>query len=163
MKELIELANLLIEKDKKISELETSLKKEKEDARRLREESIPDYMNEMGVSEIKLSNGFTVNIKDEVYCAIPASRRQEAYDWLTDHDFDSIIKTNVTSLFGKGEIENALALFERLRDEDLNVNLTQEVHPQTLKAFLKGQLQNGADIPLELFGARPVQTAKISS
>ena len=41
--------------------------------------------------------------------------------------------------------------------------LDQGVHAQTLKAFLKEQLSKGANIPLELFGARPVWTAKITN
>jgi hypothetical protein len=42
------------------------------------------------------------------------------------------------------------------------MTLDRNVHPQTLKSFVKEQLQKEVvEIPLELFGARPVQTAKV--
>jgi hypothetical protein len=48
----------------------------------------------------------------------------------------------------------------------LDPMLERGVHPQTLKAFLREQLsktrEEGDDIPLDLFGARPVWVSKIT-
>ena len=56
-----------------------------------------------------------------------------------------------------------MRLSERLRAMGLQPSLDQSVHAQTLKAFLKEQLAMGTNIPLDLFGARPVWTAKLSN
>ena len=52
-------------------------------------------------------------------------------------------------------------LMNYLQDGGLTVKFNESVHAQTMKAFLKEQIAKGSDIPLDLFGARPVWVATV--
>ena len=67
----------------------------------------------------------------------------------------------MVAAFGKGESEQALQLCAELQAKGVAAQFEQTVAPQTLKAFLREQLAAGTDLPLELFGARPVWTTKL--
>lgn len=161
--DMASLARALLDADQEVDNAEQELKDAKEKARVLREETIPSAMQELGLEELKLSTGQKLSIKQEVYASIPAANKVQAYDWLNDHGFGGLIKVEVTAQFGKGEQEEAVRLSEQLRAMGLQPSLDQSVHAQTLKAFLKEQLAMGTNIPLDLFGARPVWTAKLSN
>lgn len=163
LNELSQLAHLLVQAEADIDNAETQLKHLKENARRLREESIPSAMQELELTSVTLSSGEKVKVGLEVYAAIPQASRDEAFDWLTTNGFDGIIKTEVSMNFGRGELQRATQLAQQLRAAGHEASLTQNVHPQTLKAFLKEQLGAARPVPLDLFGARPVMTAKVTT
>ena len=160
--EMAVLARQLIEADANVKAMEEELKEAKEAARKLREEDIPCAMQEIGLSSFTMDTGEKVRIAQEVYASIPADRKPEAFKWLLDNNFGDLIKTEVAVAFGRGEVDDAHNLVRALKDEGLDASCSESVHPQTLKAFLKEQVASGAAVPLELFGARPVWTAKIS-
>lgn len=191
--EMTAAARLLLDAEEATAKADEELKARKETERKLREETIPGMFAELGVEKLTLSDGSTFSCTQEVYAAIPAPRREEAYSWLEENGFGGLIKTNVEIPFGKGELELARELLDRLATElgVTNGTILREVHPQTLKAFLKerlaaeaesaieeeGEFSEGevaaadpdqgapavAKIDLELFGARPVMTAKVKS
>lgn len=160
---MAELARALVEADTGVDEAEGALKDAKERARVLREETIPAAMQEMGLEEVKLETGQKISIKQDVYASVPAASKGQAYDWLNEHGFGGLIKVEVSTTFAKGEQEQAIQLHKQLAEQGLQPDLDQSVHAQTLKAFLREQIAAGNNIPLDLFGARPVWTAKITS
>ena len=157
------LARALVDADVFVKEMEANLQDAKERARVLREETIPSAMQELGLEEIKLETGQKLSVKQDVYASIPAAYKAAAYQWLEDNGFGAIIKTDVTVQYGKGELEKAQELFDELISRNMAPDLTQNIHAQTLKAFLREQISAGTAIPLDLFGARPVWTAKLSN
>jgi len=161
--DMTSLARALVEADDSVRLADEELKAAKERARILREETIPGAMQELGIEELKLSTGQKLSIKQEVYASIPAANKYMAFDWLTEHGFGGLIKVEVITQFGKGELHEAEQLAVQLRDLGLQPMLDQSVHPQTLKAFIKEQLASGANFPLDMFGARPVFVAKITN
>lgn len=163
LSEMAELARALVDADKDVDKVEQDLKDAKERARVLREETIPAAMQEMGLEEVKLETGQKISIKQDVYASIPAASKGQAYDWLNEHGFGGLIKVEVSATFAKGEQDAALELHKQLQQQGLQPDLDQSVHAQTLKAFLREQIAAGNNIPLDLFGARPVWTAKISN
>lgn len=163
LSEMAELARALVDADKDVDKVEQDLKDAKERARVLREETIPAAMQEMGLEEVKLETGQKISIKQDVYASIPAASKGAAYDWLNEHGFGGLIKVEVSATFAKGEQDAALELHKQLQQQGLQPDLDQSVHAQTLKAFLREQIAAGNNIPLDLFGARPVWTAKISN
>lgn len=163
LEDMAQLARALVDADVEVDKADQALKDAKEAARMLREETIPSAMQEMGLEEVKLNTGQKISIKQEVYASIPAANKNQAYDWLNEHGFGGLIKMEVATQFAKGEQENAVTLLKTLQNMGLQPTLDQNVHAQTLKAFLKEQLARGTNIPLDLFGARPVWTAKISN
>ena len=154
--EMKALIDLLIVKDRDVEEKEAALKKTKEDARKLREEIIPCALQELGLTKLVLDSGEAITLSQEVYASIPAQSKNYAFDWLTDNGFGGLIKVDVITSFSKGEYQQAYTLNGDLNGRGLCSKVTQTVHPQTLKAFLKEQIAKGAPVPLDLFGAMPV-------
>ena len=159
--EMTALARALVDADSAVEEAETTLKRTKEVARILREETIPSAMQELGIEKLELSTGQKITISQEVYASIPAASKDEAHHWLETNGFGGLIKVGVTTQYGKGERDEALKLFSELQGRGLSAKFDESVHAQTLKAFLREQISSGNNVPLELFGARPVWTAKI--
>jgi hypothetical protein len=159
--EMTELARALVEADNTVKTDEALLKASKEKARILREETIPSKMHELGLTSLELDSGEKITVQQEVYASIPVANRPAAFEWLNNHGFGGLIKVNLTIPFSKGEKGDAIELGDKLKNQGFNVDLEESVHSQTLKAFIKDELSKGNNVPLELFGARPVQTAKI--
>lgn len=157
------LARALVDADAAVEQAEVNLKDAKERARVLREETIPSAMQELGLEEIKLDTGQKLSVKQDVYASIPSDKKEEAYNWLDANGFGGLIKVEVKTDYPKGEAQAALQLFQELQDRGLNAQYGQNVHAQTLKAFLREQIAAGSNVPLDLFGARPVWTAKLSN
>ena len=157
------LAAALIEAESACAAAEEALAAAKEKARFLREESLPSALQELGVEAITLDSGMKLAVKQEVYASIPAENKPGAFAWLNEHGYGGLIKLAVECEFGKGEQERAAALAESMREQGLSARVDESVHPQTLKAFLREQISKGAPVPLELFGARPVWTTKITT
>jgi 16S rRNA C1402 N4-methylase RsmH len=156
------MARAMIDAQKNVEETETAFKEAKARLRYISEESIPAMLIELGIKSIKLEDGSGLSIKHEVYAQIPLENRQNAFEWLNDNGFGGLIKTEVSIKYGKGERELARCLSNDLKDKGLNSSFKEDVHAMTLKAFLKEQMAKGTDIPLCLFGARPVWTTKIT-
>lgn len=162
LQEIQQMCAMLLEADRSVEQQEKSLAAAKEYSRNLREESIPMAMQELSIESITLTSGEKFSISLEVYASIPAANKTAALDWLEQHDFGGLIKTELTSTFGKGELERAQAAQDLLDQFGYTTELTRNVHTQTLKAFLKEQLAKaGNNVPLDLFGARPTWSTKI--
>lgn len=159
--EMSAMVSALLNAEAEVEKAEERLKMAKEVARVIREETIPSAMQELGLQNIVLDTGQSVKVVQEVYASIPESNKQQAYNWLETNNFGGIIKCDVVVPFGKGEKQDAQHLMEQIATMGYNSSYKESVHAQTLKAFLKEQLAAGTDIPLDLFGARPVWTAKI--
>jgi hypothetical protein len=124
-------------------------------------EFIPDIMDALGMTEFKLVDGSTVSVKNEVQCSLSEERKADAFTWLTEHQFDGIIKTKVISEFGKDEIELAKTALEILIKAGYAAKMDRAIHPMTLKAFVKEQLEKGTNIPITTFGIFEFKQAKI--
>lgn len=160
---ITKLAQLLQEQKNAVLSLTDQLAAAKLDARRTEEEDLPELMREIGLTEIKLEDGSSVKVIDEVDCAITEANRFAAHTWLIAHDFGGIIKTAITIEFDRNEQEVAADAAQKIQ-ELLNREalVSEKIHPQTLKSFVKEQLQKGTPIPQELFGLRPYAKAKLT-
>lgn len=173
--ELTAAAQMLVDAEKKTSEADQALKQAKEKERVLREETLPGMMQELGVKKMALEDGSEITVAQEVYASVPADRKETAWAWLEANNFGGLIKTEVQVAFGKGELEEARKLLDDLATIGItNGTISRDVHPQTLKAFLKEQLASPKTeldeeelaagmslLNMEMFGARPVMTAKV--
>ena len=146
------LAQLLVEQQQTVAELERELKERKAELRRTETEDLPQLMTELGLTELTLKDNSKVAVKEEVDAKITEKTRAEALKWLLDNDYGGIIKTVVAMEFGRGEHDNAAAIAHHLQqDEGLPVQLKEDVHHSTLKAFVKERLEAGVDVPFDLF------------
>ena len=156
------LVEAMLDADTEVEIATRNLEIAKEHLRLIREETIPSAMQELGLTELKLTDGRKLSVKQDVYASIPANEKREAYSWLDRNGFGGLIKVDVKIAYGKGDISEAKSLFNELSNRGLGVELSENIHSQTLKAFLREQLSLGSDIPLDTFGARPIWTAKVS-
>lgn len=123
---------------------------------------IPTIMKTLGLEEFKLTDGSKVTVKEDVKCGLTEERKPAAFDWLREHEFDGIIKTGLTLSFGKGEQDAVKKAMETLHEAGFEPSVSEGVHPQTLKSFVKEQLEAGTNLPLETFGVFEYKVAKIA-
>jgi hypothetical protein len=162
LEQLTVLSRMLIDAGKKRDEAESAMKLAKENERRLREEAIPLMMLEIGIKSIKLNDGSTVEASTEIYASIPQAKKQQAFKWLEENNFSGLIKTQVEINFPRGEHEIAKKWLHFLKvNKEMDAEMSETIHPMTLKAFIKEQIKDGTPIPLELFGAMVVDTTKV--
>jgi len=155
------LARTIRDKEERISFLEQSLKEEKKTLMKLTDEEMPSMLAEIGMSSFALDDGSTVEVKQTYGASILVDKRPEAYEWLRDNGYDDIIKNTVACQFGRGEDDQASAFAAFAQQQGYDPNQKTEVHPQTLRAFVKERCEAGEDFPMELFGAWVGQRAVI--
>jgi len=165
-KQLKQLAMLVEEQlnaEEQVEYAEAALKIAENALRRIAEVDLPEFLRECGVQEMKLTDGTSVKVKNELYLHISQERRGEAYRWLEGHELGGLIKTEVVVPFARGMIEKAREAVEGLRKRyGADVSLDQTVNAQSLKAALKEVIAAGKiDVPLELFGAQSVDRSII--
>ena len=138
--------------EKEIKDLEEQLKETKSRHRAVSELELPEAMQEANLAEIVLTSGAKITVKPFYKGYISADHLEDAMAWLVDNNHGSLIKNEVTIKFGKDEDEKANKTVESLKQQGLDPNVKQGVHPQTLNAFIKEQIIGGKDIPAETFG-----------
>ena len=149
--------------EREIDDLEKSLNERKEQQRKLLEESIPNMLGELGMKDFTMSDGSKITVKPFYSASIKEENRAQAYEWLRDNGHDDIIKNTVSVRFGRGEDELCDTLLNLLREQNYPVEQAQKIEPQTLKAWVREQVERGNAIPTELFGLYVGQKATIKS
>lgn len=158
---LAEKAAELNQLNNKLEDLNRQAKDVSLEIKRMNEEIIPNYMQELGLSEIKLSNGAKVTVKQQIFASIKKENEGQAFQWLEDHGHGDLIKTELKVNFGKGELDKAHNLRLVLRDMDIDAAVKPTVHWQTLRAFAKEQMEKGVQLPEDLIPTHVVPTAVI--
>jgi hypothetical protein len=157
------LAKRAKELEKEIEELETVTKERKEQQRKLLEDTIPAMLSELGMKSFKMADGSLIDVKPFYSASIREENRAKAYEWLRNNGFDDIIKNTVSVRFGRGEDGLCDTLLNQLREQNYPVEQAQKIEPQTLKAWVREQVERGNEFPTELFGAYVGQKATIKS
>jgi len=161
LKSVAAIARTIASKEEQLAQLEAQVKETKKELLKLTDEDLPGLLHEMGLAKFALEDGSEVSVKPTYGASIKVDNREAAFEWLRTNGYDDIIKNSVSCSFGRGEDELA-AQFSRMAAEQGYVpeNKT-EVHPQTLKAWVKERVENGEEFPMELFGAYVGQRAFI--
>ena len=144
-----------------VEDAEAALKAAKDRLNRLQLEDVPQLMIEVGVVDFVTDDGYHVTLSEEVKASITNANAPGAHKWLTDNGFGGLIKTFVGVPFAASERDSALALREQLEADKYDPELTERVHPSTLKAFVKERLEAGDEIPFDLFSIHPFNKAKL--
>jgi len=155
------LAREIRDKEIRIAELEALLKEEKRLMLKLTDEELPNIFSEMGLSKLALDDGSQIEVRPTYGASILVDNRPAAYDWLRENGYDDIIKNSVTCSFGRGEDDQASAFASFAEQQGYLPEQKTEIHPQTLRAFVKERCENGDEFPMELFGAFVGQRATI--
>lgn len=136
-----------------ISVMEGLLKDKKKALLEITDGQLPDALEHMGLEKFTLTDGSEIATKVFYGASIPRDRRDEAYEWLRDHEFGDLVKNNVTVTFGRGEDETAKEFIELCGAQGFMPNQSEKVEPMVLKAWLRERVEAGDPIPLDLFGA----------
>ena len=108
-------------------------------------------------------DGNKVSLRQFVHARIPEEKKDEAYTWLRSIGEGDIIKNDVTVSFAAGQDNMAGSVMEDLRGQyGLEPAQKTHVHPQTLKAWVKGRIEAGQEIDFDTFGVYVGTEAKIT-
>lgn len=135
-----------------IKDLEDSLTERQNNYRTLTEETLPEAFAEMNLKGFTMEDGSKIEIKPFYGATISKDRKAEAFAWLRDHGHDDLIKNTVSVQFGRNEDEICARLQHLLEQNGYRFDQSEKVEPQTLKAWVREQLQRGNEVPSDLFG-----------
>lgn len=159
---LIETADQMEAAEKLVESLEAQLAEAKENLKQIAERTLPHMLEGMD-ADIRLPDGRVVKIGEKVRASIKAENKPLAFKYLEDNGHDALIKRTFTIAFGKNEAEWADKFEAELASSSrpLNVKRDQSVHPQTLVSWVRQQLAEGAEIPMDIFGVYQQRVATV--
>lgn len=161
--DIAQSCNKLLETQKKMAAIDEQLKTLKATEATLSGQTIPNLMHKAGLSLIKLKDGSAVEVKPFYAASIPLSKADEAFTWLRDNGHGDLIKNNVLITFRCQQDNEAKSLVAELREKGHNVKQAEKVEPMTLKAFVREQIQDGKNVPADLFGVYVASKTKITT
>lgn len=160
------LAQEQIAAEARIASLDEQLAEAKTALRNVREVRLPELLDEaeLGDSIITTPAGHKVQLGVAIRGTIPTVTEEKAFAWLEENKNGKLIKRTFAIEFGKGD-EAWANKFERdcaQRKRPLNLKRKKGVHPQTLQSFVRQQLEEGVDFPMDLFGVFRQRFAKVT-
>ena len=145
----------------KVSDLENQLELAKAQLTTIQEIELPESILHLGLKSFTLSDGSKLDVKTFYRGNISEKNKERAHDWLRDSGHADLIKNQVVCSFGKGEDHDALTLMGQLKKLKYDYENKKSVHPSTLKAFVREQIERGKTLPLDMFGIHIGQRSEI--
>ncbi len=164
---LVTLALKMAELELKEHDLEDDLKSVQKELRNYRENLVPEIMSEIGLNSITTDGGISIEMKEELRATFPkdGTKQAQAFAWLKESGNDGLIKREITVRYGRDSVQWAEELTQKLEEWGVGDHAVVEqewnIHHQTLLAFLRGELKEGHNVPMELFGAFVSKYARI--
>lgn len=135
-----------------------------EEKRKISQEKIPNFMNSLGFSELKLKDGSSVEVKPVIKCSIPKEQKEKTLEWMRENNSGDLIKNELILELGKGDDEIAAQIIKEVAEKfGKMMNREENVHWQTLNAWAKEQIANGVQLPSDLFSLFMFSEAKIKA
>jgi hypothetical protein len=158
-----ELRDLYLEKQ----DIENSLKKANEQITNIERHELVDLFNDAGVTSVTIEPdgnhpGFVAERKTLYGANIPEEKRMDAFQWMELNGHGDLVKSVINIVFGMHEHEKRLAVMKILSDHGVEYYTNESVHHQTLKAFVKREIQAGRVVPSDLLGAYVFDQIKIT-
>ena len=161
LNDLTNKAEELLELEKLMDKVQAELKEVKNKYQKVSEEDIPSMLSELGLSEITMNDGSKISTSQYYSARITPDKTDEAFAWLNNNGHGDIIKNTVSVSFGREDNDSALKLASELHSKGLDPAQKKWVEPMTLKAFVREQVENGNDLPLETFNVYIGQKTRI--
>ena len=137
---------------KRIETSETNIKDLKKEYQRISGEVIPTMMSEMGLAELKLSDGSHLKVSTSYRATITEANKEAAFNWLRDNGLGDIIKNEISVAFGRNEDNKAANYAELAKGQGFQPTQKMKVEPMTLKALVRERIEAGLEMPTEIFG-----------
>jgi Asp-tRNA(Asn)/Glu-tRNA(Gln) amidotransferase B subunit len=130
---------------------EDALKEHKKQIENLSGEVIPTMMSEMGLSQLKLADGSSVDVKPHYSATITQANKEAAFNWLRNNGLGDIIKNEISVSFGRNEDNKAADYAELAKSNGFEPTQKLKVEPMTLKALVRERIEAGNPMPAEIF------------
>ena len=130
---------------------EERIKTKQKEIARISEDVIPTMLSEMGLSQLKLADGSSVDVKPFYSASISVANREKAYKWLRDNGLGDIIKNDVTVSFGRNEDNKAVDYANLAKSHGFEPTQKLKVEPMTLKALDRERIEAGQEMPMDNF------------
>ena len=130
---------------------EEALKNKKQNVEIISGEIIPTLLSEMGLSSIKLADGSAVDVKPYYAANISSKNREAAYNWLRENGLGDIIKNEISVSFGRNEDNKAATYANLAKSQGFEPTQKLKVEPMTLKALVRERIENGKEMPMDIF------------
>ena len=137
--------------NKDIEDTEEKIKNLKKKADHISAEIIPTMMSEMGLSFLRLSDGSSLEVKTNYSANITQANKEKAFNWLRENNLGDIIKNEISVSFGRNEDTKAADYANLASERGYQPTQKLKVEPMTLKALVRERLENGKEMPTELF------------
>jgi hypothetical protein len=146
-----------------INQAELHLKGLKSELADIEERELPQILLAAGMLEFTMSDKSKISIQDVIQGGFPkdVEIRERLMDWVAKEGGAENIKDHFEIHFTKGQYENAVALRKLLQERQIIFDEFENVHTQTLYAFLKEKIKEGTMPPFEDFGLRYFKRANI--
>ena len=159
----------LADQVKKLRDLEDQVKTDEEllkdkrkELERISGEVIPTLLSEMGISSLKLADGSAVDVKPYYAANISLKNREAAYNWLRSNGLGDIIKNEITVSFGRDEDNKAAQYANLAKGQGYQPTQKLKVEPMTLKALVRERIENGKEMPTDIFNVFVGNRTKIT-
>ena len=149
--ELSEAIEKLKSVSAQITESESKLKELKDQEKYINNFTIPEIMNKMNLSTVKLKDGSELSIKKVYSATIKADKKAEAIQWLRNNGLGDIVKNEITVNFGQGEENKAMTYVNLARGQGYEPSQKEAVHAMTLKVTMEDWKNKGNEVPEDLF------------
>ena len=126
-----------------IGNAEESLKRLREQYRQYSEETIPEKMRELGISDLRMDDGSRISVDPFYSARITEKNKGAAHQWLRENGLGDLIKNTVSVNFAAGEDDEATETMDALEKQGLEPMQKEAVHPSTLKANVKELIESG--------------------
>jgi hypothetical protein len=156
-------ASEALELEERIFQTEEYLKNLKKDLADIEERRLPQIMLESGMLEFKMRDGSQISVGDVIQGGFPKDvpKREALFSWLIKEGGQENIKDHFELHFTKGQYEEAVKLRKLLQANNVIFDEFENVHTQTLYAFMREKIREGTLPPFDDFGLRYFKKANI--
>ena len=159
--ELSTLVAEMLKQEEHVNAMKAILATEEAKLQTLRTAKIPGLMAELGLSEVKTESGHKIYVDQVVTCKLFPGHQDEALKWLEQNEYGGLIKHEVSLKFGKDSEGEVSAAVRALNAAGFRPDVEKGVHPMTLKAWAKRQVEGGGQVPTNLFDLNTFSIAKV--
>lgn len=154
------LATMLEDAEHEVTKAEEALSQKKAIARDLREKTLPMALDELTADSVSLPDGRRIKVRESITVGPRKEDRGAVIDWLIQAGHAKLVADTLIAEFAKGDVRAELAQ-SMLKDVDIESRVEQAVHPQTLKAHVRKELEAGRDVPMDLLNVYRMRSAEV--
>lgn len=141
--DLIKRMTFLEAEKERLEELLGSVSQELE---KISTKDLPKAMSDANCASFTTDDGFVIKVQTMYVANINKGDQREVFDWMSEKNFGGMIESSVKIALGKGNRAEALETAEQLKSEGYAADLEENVHWATLRAFVREQVEAGAQL-----------------